>query len=91
VTKTLLAIVFAVVFSCRYGSKPSDAPFLWNMMSDYACSMASLFDGIRVDNMHSTPIHVAQYLIDRARLVKPNLVVLAELFTGQWVSEWVSE
>ena len=42
----------------RYGRRPADSPYLWQHMSEYVTSMASIFDGFRLDNAHSTPIHV---------------------------------
>lgn len=42
----------------RYGKKPSDSPYLWARMVEYCQKMASAFDGFRLDNAHSTPLHL---------------------------------
>lgn len=75
-------IVWGDCVKLRFGKGPEDNPWLWNYMTEYCELLASLFDGFRLDNCHSTPLHVGAHMIDAGRRMNPDLYVMAELFTG---------
>lgn len=75
-------IVWSDCVKLRYGSGYDDSPHLWDRMFEYTRQCAKAFDGFRLDNCHSTPLHVGESLLDCARQTNPNLYVVAELFSG---------
>ncbi|EMG45880.1 GDB1 Glycogen debranching enzyme [Candida maltosa Xu316] len=75
-------IVWGDCVKLRYGDKYEDSPETWDRMIEYTKLSAKVFNGFRIDNCHSTPLHVGERLLDEARKVNPNLYVIAELFSG---------
>ncbi|CAI5759247.1 unnamed protein product [Candida verbasci] len=75
-------IVWGDCVKLRYGDKYEDAPETWDRMIEYTKESAKVFNGFRIDNCHSTPLHVGERLLDEARKINPNLYVIAELFSG---------
>ncbi|TLS24834.1 hypothetical protein PpBr36_09099 [Pyricularia pennisetigena] len=82
-------IVWGDCVKLRYGAGPEDSPYLWDRMTKYSRMLAKYFAGFRIDNAHSTPIHVAEHILDEARRVRPDLYVCGELFTGSEEMDYV--
>jgi glycogen debranching enzyme len=75
-------MIWSDIIKLNFMNKPEDNPFLWDYMAKYVRSVAENSHALRIDNCHSTPIHVGEYFVKQAREVNPNLFVMAELFTG---------
>ncbi len=48
------------IVKLRFGQQEEDSPHLWAYMKEYTRLVATTFHGARLDNCHSTPLHVAQ-------------------------------
>lgn len=75
-------IVWNDLVKVRYGDSIDDCPALWDYMKRYTIDTVEVFKAVRLDNCHSTPIQVAEYMLDAARKLSPDLYIFGELFTG---------
>jgi glycogen debranching enzyme len=75
-------IIWGDCVKLAFGNCPEDNPWLWKYMAEYTRTVSKWSHGLRIDNCHSTPMHVGQYLLDEARNENPNCFILAELFTN---------
>lgn len=60
-------VIWGDCVKLRYGESSSDCPYLWEHMRIYTAQVASVFHGLRIDNCHSTPIHVRRAVRSSSR------------------------
>jgi glycogen debranching enzyme len=75
-------VIWGDCVKLNYGDKPEDCPALWQRMATYVRQNAFAFHGLRVDNCHSTPLHVLRHMTAVARSQRPDIIFIGELFTG---------
>jgi glycogen debranching enzyme len=75
-------VIWGDCVKLNYGDKPEDCPALWQRMTTYVRQNAIAFHGLRVDNCHSTPLHVLRHMTAVARSQRPDIILIGELFTG---------
>ena len=66
----------------NYGQDLSSVSPWFHIIEAHVESLSKVFSGFRIDNCHGTPLWVTEHLINLSRCHKPNLLVLAELFTN---------
>ena len=75
-------VIWGDLVKLRYGNSKKDSPYLWKHMKSYVQTMAKAFHGFRFDNAHSTPIHVCEYLLRKARKGQPIIVRIRRTIYG---------
>ena len=60
-------VIWGDLVKLRYGNSKRDSPAIWKRMKKYVQSFCQVFQGIRIDNAHSTPLNVGEYLMRKAR------------------------
>ena len=63
----------------NYGNNIEDCPFLINYMTTYIQSMAKIFNGFILYNIDLIPISILEYLIEKAREINPDLLIVSDI------------